>query len=282
MMNVCVMPLYGLSSDANRIEWSFKFFHSYDIYLKLFHIICDENSIVPFMGQGLSAPIIDQMITSLSEQSTQSSNNVQTLFKDFKNQCEKSSPYVDKTSLHILKGHITEVLPHFSFFSDLILFPFAQQELSHSTFHSTLESAILDSARPVLMTPLENKKYAFKKICLFWNNTPQSARALKEAFIFLKKETRLIIIHKDEMEDLPETHNLLKNYLHHHDIKTTFEKIECKEDEIGQALINYTKKNEMDLLIMGAYSYSKLRQLVLGSVTKHVIDHMICSTLFIH
>jgi nucleotide-binding universal stress UspA family protein len=51
---------------------------------------------------------------------------------------------------------------------------------------------------------------------------------------------------------------------------------------IGDAVLNHVAENDIDLLVMGAYGHSRLRELVLGGVTRHIMGHMTVPVLMSH
>ncbi len=142
-----------------------------------------------------------------------------------------------------------------------------------------LEGLLFHSGRPVLMVP--EKPFSASSVVVAWNGSMEAARAVAAAMPFLEAAKRVAIVTIGDDCDGPSPQTLARS-LQNHDIQADV--IETSEDGVsdGTALLNVSAKLNADLVVMGAYSHSRLRQLILGGVTRDIIEKSEVSVLLVH
>jgi nucleotide-binding universal stress UspA family protein len=150
----------------------------------------------------------------------------------------------------------------------------------------TLNAALMQSGRPVIAAPPIPAEGAarggpFKKIALFWNGSTEATRAAAAALPFLVRAEEVTVLRVEEEEWYAETGDL-EAYLAHHGVHTIVSKVLPREGRTGRSLLLATSDIGADMMVMGAYTRSKLRQLILGSVTGYVMQHAILPVLLCH
>jgi nucleotide-binding universal stress UspA family protein len=150
----------------------------------------------------------------------------------------------------------------------------------------TLNAALMQSGRPVIAAPPLPAEGAprsggFKKVAVFWNGSTEATRAVAAAMPFLTKAEDVIVLRVEEEEWYAETLDL-EAYLAHHGVHTVVSKVLPREGRTGRSLLFAAGDVGADMMVMGAYTRSKLRQLILGSVTGYVMQHAILPVLLCH
>ena len=140
---------------------------------------------------------------------------------------------------------------------------------------------VQESGRPVLLIPAtKRKRFSFKKAVIGWDGSREAARAAFDAIPLLQmtdKSSVICINPKKEMEiydELPGTE--LAAALDRHGINITTETIKTRK-RISTALLERAEK--ADLLVIGAYGHSRLRENILGGVTSRTLKKMTCPVL---
>jgi len=130
-------------------------------------------------------------------------------------------------------------------------------------------SAILKSAKPVLILPQTETPEIGKTISIAWNQSPQAARAVAAAMplLLLAKKVN-IITSRPENKVGPKAKHLI-DYLRSWNIKAKHLVSDGKND--AQALLNGYEKTKSDLLVMGGYSHNRFKQHIFGGVTKYML-----------
>lgn len=145
------------------------------------------------------------------------------------------------------------------------------------------DRVVLDAGRPVLVIPYVGFRSPIgKRVLVAWNDSREAARALADALPFLKAadEVEVISVAGPDGEDVPGAD--VGRYLSEHGIEANVSR--SAADDIGpeDILLNRAADDAADLIVMGAYGHSRLRELVLGGVTRHVLKHMTAPVLMSH
>lgn len=152
-----------------------------------------------------------------------------------------------------------------------------------------LDHLVLEAGRPVLLVPYAGEsKTIGKRILVAWNGTREAARALNDALPILKKadDVHVIAVNprgghgRDGHGDLPSADIAL--HLARHGVKADAEAIESEGMGAGETLLSRAMDESVDLIVMGAYGRSRLRELVLGGATRHMLRHMTVPVLMSH
>jgi nucleotide-binding universal stress UspA family protein len=139
--------------------------------------------------------------------------------------------------------------------------------------HDTVQAALLDTGRPMLLAPPAVPASLGDTILLAWNASPQAARAVASALPFLQKATRVVVMSVGNGPEPAPSANELAHALAWHDIAAQARHLEQGSRRVRDILLVEAKAMAADLLVIGAYSHSRMRQVVFGGVTEHMLDH---------
>ena len=135
-----------------------------------------------------------------------------------------------------------------------------------------LHAVLFDSGRPVLISPQVAPQEIGKRICIAWNGTAESAAAVLAALPWMRRADGVRVLTSDEYHRRgPQAADLL-TYLALHGVQADIATFRGIDREVGAGLLKAASDFGCDLLSMGAYSHSRLRQLILGGVTRHVLE----------
>ena len=149
----------------------------------------------------------------------------------------------------------------------------------------------MESGRPVLIIPRTGHfaplgEGIVEKAVVGINGTRESARAMFEALPLLKrvKETRLVWVdpyrQSGEAGEVPGAEEAA--VLSRHGLKAVAEPMMTDGRNAGEALLMRANDLGADLLVMGAYAHSRMREFVFGGATRHVLEHMTIPVLMSH
>lgn len=149
--------------------------------------------------------------------------------------------------------------------------------------NSTMEIALFNSGRPVLVVPGTVKTFKAKKIAIAWDGGSRAARAVSDALPFLKQAERVEVLCVVEPAKLTTAHRGegMGDFLKKHGIAAEIIDLPLQGDA-GQTIAKYLALSQTDMLVMGAYAHSRLRQLVLGGVTATNLSNPTVMTLMSH
>jgi nucleotide-binding universal stress UspA family protein len=119
-----------------------------------------------------------------------------------------------------------------------------------------------------------------KSILLAWTPKRECARAVRDAMPLLQKADRVVVFRGNADDDGRDVE--LGAYLARHGVKAEIKHIVAKEVSVGDAVLNAVTDEGCDLVVMGAYGHSRVRELAFGGVTRNVLEHMTVPTLLSH
>ena len=157
----------------------------------------------------------------------------------------------------------------------------APQEPEH-----LVESVLFGSGRHVFLVPNRRPaKAMLKRIVVAWNGSRESARALAEALPYLHKATEAAVVVVDDKSPMEEKAVLgldAVNHLKHHDINAVLHRVRMRDNDVGMTLIAEARRLEADLIVIGAYGHSRVREWLLGGATYSLLHKAPVPLLIAH
>jgi len=141
----------------------------------------------------------------------------------------------------------------------------------HGGRMTTLEYALFESGRPVLMAPPSPPKSFGQTVVIHWNASTEICRAIAMAMPILCKAKRVIVLSVEDSMVPGPTRQEAVDYLKAHGIPATEKSVGGRGQRPGAVLLAEAGAQGADLLIKGAYTQSRLRQMIFGGATKHVL-----------
>jgi len=149
------------------------------------------------------------------------------------------------------------------------------------------EQVTLASGRPVLVVPYAWRfESVGRRIVVGWNATREAARAVSDAMPLLAAADVVTVLTIDARE-APRGHGELPGadislHLARHGVKATIEQTVSADLSVGDALLSRAADLGGDLLVMGAYGHSRMRELLLGGATRTLLRSMTLPVLMSH
>lgn len=149
------------------------------------------------------------------------------------------------------------------------------------------EDVALASGRPALVVPYAGRFPTIgENVLIAWKPSPESARAVNDAIPLIAgaREVRILAINAraERWGHGEEPGADIALHLARHGIKATVEQITTEELDVGDALLSRAADLGSDLIVMGCYGHSRLRELVLGGATRNVLKQMTVPVLMSH
>jgi nucleotide-binding universal stress UspA family protein len=150
---------------------------------------------------------------------------------------------------------------------------------------------IMESGRPVLIIPKQGYfaprgEGITEKAIVGINGTKESSRAMFDALPLLRLVKETLLVWVDPYRQLGEAGNVPgaeeAAVLSRHGIKAVAEPMMAGGQNAGEALLMRANDLGADLLVMGAYSHSRMREFVFGGATRHVLENMKIPVLMSH
>jgi nucleotide-binding universal stress UspA family protein len=171
-------------------------------------------------------------------------------------------------------GEIVPTIEVHSRYADLVVIGrAAADDVDAVTAEYLPETLIMDSARPILIVPPGWKGPVGETVLVAWNRSREASRAVHDALPVLAKAKSVTIFEANPSADsTPRVIGAeIEDHLSRHGIKTTLETVAAKEQDIARTLLTRAAALGADLIVAGAYGHSRLREYVLGGVTRELL-----------
>ncbi len=148
-----------------------------------------------------------------------------------------------------------------------------------------IEALLFQAGVPTLLVPTRGvSELKTQKAIVAWNGSVQAARAVRAAMPLLARAESVIVAIVDEgaaPTDIAQGADI-GAYLARHDLKVDVRVIANAHEGAGAAILNLASEEAADWLVMGAYGHSRIRQFLLGGVTRHVLGRSPIPILMAH
>jgi nucleotide-binding universal stress UspA family protein len=146
-----------------------------------------------------------------------------------------------------------------------------------------IESGLFESGRPILLSPPSPPKTIATKILVHWNSSTEQARATAFAMPLLHKADRVIVLTVVGGQGVPgPTSEQLLKHLQHNGIAATTMSVALEGRSTGEAILAAAQAEGCDLLVKGAYTQSRLRQMIFGGATSYILANAELPVLMAH
>jgi nucleotide-binding universal stress UspA family protein len=272
-----LLPLTGTAAGEAALLTALSIARLWDAHVLALHVRVDSRDVAPLAGEGLSGAMIEEMMSATERESAQRAQAVELMFDRFveANAVALSEPHPHAgatASFAAVIGREEDIVAQQARLADLTVVPHpeAGEDVSSS---DALHAVLFDSGRPALIAPQVAPATIGTRICVGWNGTAESASAVSAALPWLERAEAVRILSAEGYQRRGPAAPELAAYLALHGIDAEVEVFRCRSSGAGAGLLAAARDFGCDLLSMGAYSHSRLRQLILGGVTRYVLEN---------
>lgn len=152
-----------------------------------------------------------------------------------------------------------------------------------ASYSRAIESALFESGRPVLLSPPVAPRQIATNVMIHWNGSTEQARANAFAMPLLQMARRVSVLTVIGGQDVPgPSADQVRKQLRHHGIAAEPVSVELDGRSTGEAVLGAAAAQGCDLLIKGAFTRNRLRQMIFGGATSHIMEHADLPVLMAH
>lgn len=147
-----------------------------------------------------------------------------------------------------------------------------------------IEAALFETGRPVVIVPyIQKAGFKLDRIMVCWDGSRCAARAASDAMPFLERAGIVEVVMAAEHGKSDEAPGAdMAQHLARHGIKVEVKQIVAPDAKAADMLLSHAADSAADFLVMGGFGHSRLREFVLGGVTRSILDAMTIPTLMSH
>lgn len=273
-----LVPLDGTDGAQVVLDAAFAVARHLTAHVEVLHVRADSKNAVPLLGEGMSGAMIEEMIDLAEKEAVTRAHKARSMFEEACGRLSfpvvdappgpdgPSAAWVEET------GREDEITAQRGRLADLIVVARPTPD-SDVSFRMTLNAAIRETGRPVLVIPPSGTQVMARKVAIAWNGSHEASRAVRLAMTLVESADEVFILTAEGGGTRAAAASQLATYLAWHGITAKTRTFEIADRAGGEDLLRECKEVGADLLIMGAYTQSRVRTLILGGVTSHVLGN---------
>jgi nucleotide-binding universal stress UspA family protein len=148
-----------------------------------------------------------------------------------------------------------------------------------------VEQALFDSGRPVLVVPyIQSAPFKIDRMMLCWDGSRPAARAAADATPFLAraKEVEVFIVESGKLKSDEVPGADIAGHLARHNRHVSVTRTASGDTDVASVILSHAADTGADMLVMGGYGHSRLREFILGGATRAILSSMTVPTLMSH
>ena len=185
------------------------------------------------------------------------------------------------TQLDCTLGTIGGAAETIARYHDMIIVGLSANDVSMA---ATAETVVFGSGRPALLVPQDAAPSQFQHVMIAWDGSRVATRAVADAHEFLRLAKTVTIAVVTDEKTLPEENPGLKlaGYLDRHGIGAVVSQVHAQRRPIAQTLQDHAREIGADVMVMGAFGHSRMRDFVMGGATTGILRDLKLPALLSH
>ena len=281
--------LNGIASTAGAtsLRAAFTLASEFGAHVEGLHVRADPRAAIPYIGEGMTADVIQELCDAAEHDGLERAARAEAVFEEERQRTGlarveggQAGP-APSAGWSATVGETVQVVSSRARTVDLSVIG-RPGDIAGDGARNLFEGLLFRSGRPLLVVPGDREFTTPERIAIAWNGSPEAARAVACALPFLTRAKQVTIVSVGTLaEGLPDA-DALAQYLHWHGAKAMPTGAgEANEDD-GQALLGAARSADANLIVMGAYTHSRWREIILGGVTRYMLENTSLPLFMVH
>lgn len=189
----------------------------------------------------------------------------------------------DVHSVALMSGGMNAFIADHIRFFDVVTLPLPYRPTATHSDVDVFEASLFAADRPVMLFPPEGEKMGTQRnIMIGWDDGPEALAACRAALPLLQRAENVDVTIIDPAPHVPDRSDpggRLAEYLARHGAKVEINVVARTQSSIAAQLIQRARERDIDLIVMGAYGHSRMREALLGGATRHMLQLTKCAVL---
>ena len=284
IMRTILVPVRGDGKGEGVMDHALSLAKRFGAHIDAIHARARPKDMLPF-GVLMTESMKTTILGAAEQNASQEEDRVRELFNNY---CKDNGLNIvdadnaasdgSTASWTELTGKQAGLVGLYGRMADLVAVPKPDAELGINT----LEASLMEAGALTLMCPHRKFETLGETVAIAWNGGSESARVIKTSLPVLEAAKEVHILTNDvegKKNGLPATS--IQAFLKRHGVSCEV-KTFARNEEVGAALLKAATDVGADMLIMGAYSHSRQRELVMGGATHYIIKNADMPILMLH
>ena len=149
-------------------------------------------------------------------------------------------------------------------------------------WHATCEAALFESGRPIILAPPQAPERLAGKVLIAWNGSTETARTIALGMPFLELADEIIVLTVEEETVAGPSGEQIARCLLRNNLNVHAKTVQQSGRPVGQAILDEVEAQGVDFIFKGAYTQSRLRQMIFGGATRRILSHATVPVLMAH
>lgn len=271
-MKTILVPFHGDEGAQTALEMARQVAERFGSYIEGLFVQQPPPIIA---GEGITIP--GEYLTQLAEEGRRVAENARERFTTFIN--EKGIPLREVTfetnepsaGWREIEGMEGQIVGDYGRLFDLIVIGCATKQ-SSADRNAMCEAALFESGRPVIVAPPKAPEKFGENIVVAWNGSTETARTIALGMSFLSNAKRVVVLTVEGGTVPGPKGEQVVNHLVRNGVKAQAKIVSPNGRTTGEAILEEADAMGADLLLKGAYTHSRLRQLIFGGTTQHILS----------
>ena len=288
MIKTILTVATGAESDGAVLAAALAVARTFAAHLDVLHVRFDATTAALAMttdaGTGaLTAGLIDRLEQDAKEREARAQANFTRFCNDagvaVLSAPVAGPPAAPSAQFHVETGEEPRWMTVYGAAADLIVAPRGDDDGAGE--RRILEAVLIGAGRPLLIPTAAAMPESVERIAIAWKPTPQAARAVALAMPFLARAHQVVVLTIEESPDAPDAAGRLLRNLAWHGFAARGERLPPGPQGTAATLLA-AARDRADLLVMGGYGHSRMREWVFGGVTQQALADAPLPVLIAH
>ena len=282
-----LVPVTGGGRDTSLLLYAIEAARPFGAHVVAYFVRPDLAEALAFFSDGASGVVVDEIVKATRDAGDEAAQRVEAAISSActgAGVARVRSPVRGDgvtVSLREAQGNIGDQLVLEARLSDLVVFG-PIRESDQAGLAEAFVQVLVDTDRPVLRATDDLPRNFGQRIAIGWDGKKAASLAVTAAIPFLKRASHIEIFSIQRPPLTPEATEGLREYLALHGIQAMERLIDAGNKRIGEALLQAARQDNTDLLVMGGYGRGRLRESLIGGVTRHLIAHADVAVFMVH
>lgn len=274
-MKVIMLPLTRDSNTALLSEAAAQLASKFSANVTGLFVRRDPKSAIPLLGEGLTADMIQQMCDVTDQEGQRYASESESIFTEA--MTNASIPLGENASgdqAAYWRTVVGDVADHVGRCARTADFSICERPGDrHSAQAEIFNDLVFRSGRSVLMVPDNGTTPTLDHMLVAWNGRAECARAVGGALPLLRRAKTISILQIGDLgEDRPTLEDI-GEYLTAHGVEASQIHEPSHKGSVGEAVYGNAQELQVDSIVIGAFSTARWRELILGGVTRYLIEN---------
>ena len=187
------------------------------------------------------------------------------------------------SEFHQLKGLLPQVLSNSMHYADLAVVAQCHPDAGDLNLHYSPDSLLFQAGIPLVIVPHAGEfRYPPRHVVIAWNASAPSARALHDALPLLRHAEQVLAVSVGSGDQAEIADGNLSRHLVQHGIQVEVRNIDAADRDAGDVVLSVAAETDSELIVMGGYGHARFRELVLGGMTRTLLERLTIPVLMSH